>query len=360
VRIAAARVRLQRLEFARPVHTSLGEFTKRRSAILALTDAAGHVGLGEAAPWPGFGTESIEESLEALEDAAGMLENSEIAPGDWPSALALRLRNTSAARAAVQGALWDLAARQAGLRLADYLAGRVAPFGAAALSEVASHALLVERSPDALRDEAARARSRGFRAVKIKLGAERLEDDVTRARAAREGLGPDLRLRGDANGAWTEAAAIEALAALAELNFDFVEQPLPAAAAAGLVRLRRESPVRIALDESMATEEGALRAIATGAAQVCVLKPATLGGPARALEIAAMARDAGCEVVFTHAFESAVGARHALHCAAAFGDPTAIHGLCTQGLFTRDPAGPVGCPGGIATLSEAPGLGITP
>ena len=360
MRIAAARVRLQRLEFARPVRTSLGEFTERRSVILSLTDAEGRIGLGEAAPWPGFGTESVEESLAALEDAGRMLEHAEIEPGDWPSELALRLRNASAARAAVQGALWDLAARQAGLPLAEHLASLVTPIRGAVLREVATHALLVERSPDALRDEAARARSLGFRAVKIKLGAERLEDDVARARAAREGLGPDLRLRGDANGAWTEAAAIEALAALAEFSFDFVEQPLPAGELAGLARLRRRSPVRIALDESVATEEGALRAIATGAAQVCVLKPATLGGPARAFEIAAMARDAGCEVVFTHAFESAVGARHALHCAAAYGEPQAIHGLCTQGLFTRDCADPVDCTGGIALLTDAPGLGIAP
>lgn len=360
MRIAAARVRLQRLEFARPVHTSLGEFTVRDSVILALSDSDGREGLGEAAPWPGFGTESVEESVAALEDAGRMLQQAEIGPGDWPSALALRLRNASAARAAVQGALWDLAARQAGRRLADYLADRVAPFGRAVLSKVASHALLVERSPDALRSEAARARALGFRAVKIKLGAERFEDDVIRARAAREGLGPDLRLRGDANGAWTESAAIEALAALAEFSFDFVEQPLPAGELAGVVRLRNRCRVRIALDESVATEEGALRAIATGAAQVCVLKPATLGGPARALEIAAMARDAGCEVVFTHAFESAVGARHALHCAAAFADPCAIHGLCTQGLFVGDVADPVACPGGIAALSKASGLGIAP
>jgi o-succinylbenzoate synthase len=360
VRIAAARVRLQRLEFARPVRTSLGEFTERRSVMLTLTDAEDRVGLGEAAPWPGFGTESVEESLAALEDAGRMLVDTDIEPGDWPSELALCLRNASAARAAVQGALWDLAARQAGRPLSELLARHVTPFGGAGLSRVASHALLIEREPDALRDEAARARSLGFRAVKIKLGAARLDDDVARARAAREGIGPDLRLRGDANGAWTESAAIEAIDALAGFNLDFVEQPLPAGELAGLGRLRRRSAVRIALDESVATEEGALRAIATGAGQVCVLKPATLGGPARAFEIAAMARDAGCEVVFTHAFESAVGARHALHCAAAFGEPQAIHGLCTQGLFTRDIAEPVVCAGGTASLSKAPGLGITP
>ena len=88
--------------------------------------------------------------------------------------------------------------------------------------------------------------------------------------------------------------------------------------------------MRLAADESVATEAGALRLIAAGAADVVVLKPATLGGPARALEIAALRAQAGIEVVFSHTFESAVGARHALHCAAAWGDATAVHGCARR------------------------------
>jgi hypothetical protein len=65
-------------------------------------------------------------------------------------------------------------------------------------------------------------------------------------------------------------------------------------------------------------------------------------------------------VVFSHTFESAVGARHALHCAAAWGDPSAVHGLCTKGLFVADVAASVACPGGLAAIADAPGLGITP
>jgi hypothetical protein len=65
-------------------------------------------------------------------------------------------------------------------------------------------------------------------------------------------------------------------------------------------------------------------------------------------------------VVFSHAFESAVGARHALHCAAAWGDPNSMHGLCTAGLFVRDIAEAVACSKGVAVVSGTPGLGISP
>ena len=196
--------------------------------------------------------------------------------------------------------------------------------------------------------------------TKIKLGAATLDEDLARARTARLGLGPAILLRGDANGAWSERAAGEALAALESFDFDFVEQPLPAEDVAGLARLRRRSTVRIAVDESISTEEGALRVIAAEAAQVFVLKPAMLGGAARALEIATLARTAGSDVVFSHAFESAVGAHHALHCAAAWGDARAMHGLRTAGLFVRDVADPVDSHDGLAALTTTAGLGVAP
>ncbi len=360
MKIVAAQARLVRLEFTRPVRTARGEAASRDSVIFTLRDAEGRIGCGESAPWPGFGTESAEESLGALEDVAASLTGSDVEPGDWPTGLAVRLRNASAARAAVQGALWDLAARRAGRPLADHLAAGHHVGAGPALRTVAVHALLLERDPEALRAEAARAREAGFRAAKLKLGAAVFADDLARARAARAGLGAGILLRGDANGAWSEDAAMRALSALAPLDFDYVEQPLVATDIDGLARLRDWAPVRVAVDESVATEAGAMALIGAEAADVFVLKPATLGGPARALEIATLVRRAGADVVFSHAFESAVGARHVLHCAAAWGQEAAIHGLCTSGLFANDLAEPVACEGGRAAPTIAPGLGITP
>jgi len=360
VKILAARASLAQLRFARTVRTARGDFDERRSVIFAVDDTSGLTGFGEAAPWPGFDTESVDDALAALTDATRLFHGLEIEPGEWPAPVALRLRNAPAARAAVQGALWDLAARSAGLTLADFLALRGVPFCGAVLRAVPVQALLIERGPEALRVEAERAAAAGFRAAKIKLGAASLDEDLARARAARLGLGPGIRLRGDANGAWNASTACEALAAVEQFDFDFVEQPLPADDVAGLARLRRRSTVRIAVDESVSTEQGALRVIAAEAAQVFVLKPAMLGGAARALEIATLVRKAGSDVIFSHAFETAVGARHALHCAAAWGDASAQHGLRTAGLFVRDVADPVDSLNGRAGLTATTGLGVAP
>jgi len=360
VKLAAARSWPVRLRFARPMRTARGEFSARESVLLELRDDDGVAGFGEAAPWPGFGTETAEQARALLLEAEPLLRGLALEPGEFPHALEVHLRAAPAARAAVQGALWDLAARRAGRPLAEQLAaGAGAPSGEV-LRHVPASALLSAREPVELREEAVRAREAGHGAAKLKLGAATLADDVARARAARAGLGPAVRLRGDANGAWDLSAARAVLAALAQFDFDYVEQPLAADDFEGMAELHRDAPVRLAADESVATEAGALRLLASAAVDVVVLKPATLGGPARALEIAARARRAGVEVVFSHTFESAVGARHALHCAAAWGDPSAIHGLCTAGLFVSDVAEPVACRGGRAEVSNAPGLGVTP
>ena len=63
-------------------------------------------------------------------------------------------------------------------------------------------------------------------------------------------------------------------------------------------------------------------------------------------------------VVFTHALESTIGARHVLHCAAAFAMRGGVHGLRTDGLFTLDVAEPVCCDRGWVAVPDGPGLGI--
>jgi o-succinylbenzoate synthase len=358
VRLAAARARPLTLRFAQPMWTARGLFHERSSVILELDDGQGATGYGEAAPWPGFGAETAAESLRVLSGLQALLPDADLDPAAWQDSFAAHCAQAPAARAALEGALWDLAARRAGRTLASELAKALGPLAGPTLDDVPVSALLTEREPAALRVEARRAAESGHRAVKLKLGATRLAQDLERVRAARDGLGAAVALRGDANGAWDERGAREALQALAPFDLAYIEQPLPADAIDGLARLRKDSPIRIAADESVASPDGALRLLDVGAADVLVLKPASLGGPARALGIAASARRAGCEVIFSHAFESAIGARIALHCAAAWGDPAAVHGLATSGLFIDDPRQAPASRQGALSLGDAAGIGI--
>jgi o-succinylbenzoate synthase len=341
------------------MRTAQGDFTGRTSVLLELRDAAGVVGYGEAAPWPGFGTESVNEAEAALRALEQLLPGASLQAGELPTKLESLLDGRPAARAALQGALLDLEARSAGCPLSAHLAARAGPTSGAPLSRVPVSALLNAHDPDALFSESVLAREAGYRAVKIKVGGGVVESDVARLRAVRDGVGPSVRLRGDANGAWSVRDALAALEAFAPFDLEYVEQPVAAHDIDGLAELRRRAAVKVAADESVASEGGMQRLLAAGAADVVVLKPASLGGPGRALELASLARQAGMRVVFTHAFESAIGARHALHCAAAWGDAEGVHGLATAGLFETDVAEPPGCQGGYVAVPTGPGLGVT-
>jgi o-succinylbenzoate synthase len=359
VNIAAARVIPVRLRFARPMRTAQGEFIERASVLLELRDAGGIAGYGEAAPWPGFGTESVDEAEASLRALGQLLPGASLQPVEWPAKLESLLDQRPAARAALQGALLDLEARGAGRPLSVHLAARAGSTCGAPLSRVPVSALLSAHDPDALFTEAVLARESGYRAVKIKLGGGAAERDVARLRAVRDGVGPSVRLRGDANGAWSVRDALAALEAFAPFDLEYIEQPVAAHDIDGLAELRRRAAVKVAADESVASEGGMQRLLAAGAADVVVLKPASLGGPGRALELASLARQAGMRVVFTHACVSAVGARHVLHCAAAWGDAEGVHGLATAGLFEADVAEPPGCQGGYVAVPTGPGLGVT-
>jgi L-Ala-D/L-Glu epimerase len=353
--IAKVRIEPLALRFTRPLRTATGEFHERRGVRLTLIDEQGLEGRGEAAPWPGFGSESVAEAETFLRYATRGLPGQSIDPAAWPEALTTLLTHAPAARAALAGALWELSACAAGVSLAAHLSGRLGPFCGPPPARVPAAALLTDDEPEALIAAAARARIDGFRALKLKLGGRPWREDVERMQAARAGLGPGLALRGDANGAWDRASAAQALAALADASPEFVEQPLPAEDLEGMAVLRRASPVPIAADESVAIC-GVQAVLAAGAADVLVLKPALLGGPMAALAAARAAAEAGVGVVWTHAFEGGIGACHALQVAAAWGDVERAHGLVTAGVYEHDPGAPSARAGWIK-IPDAAGLG---
>ena len=96
----------------------------------------------------------------------------------------------------------------------------------AARRDLGARCAATPRSPPTRRTrsaaEAAAWRERGFETFKLKLG---IGDDAERARAVREAVGPDARLRVDANGAWSADQAVAVLNEIEPLGIELVEQP---------------------------------------------------------------------------------------------------------------------------------------
>lgn len=197
------------------------------TASIATADHSGH---GECVPYARYG-ESIDsvraaiESVRApIEAGAGRAELSTLLPA-------------GAARNALDCALWDLEAKEAGVP-AHVLAGidRLRP--------VTTAYTLSLDSAEAMGTAAAQAAYRPI--LKIKLGAP--EGDPARIAAVRAAA-PDAVLIVDANEGWRSATLGENIAACAEAGVALIEQPLPAADDGALAGF--DSPVPLCADESV-------------------------------------------------------------------------------------------------------------
>jgi O-succinylbenzoic acid--CoA ligase len=338
------------LRMARPFETARGVVGERPCALIRLScgDAEG---LGEACPLPGFSTEGFEEAASEVERLARALDGRE-APEAVESIEALvdsLAPSCASARWAAEVALWSLLAAQRGEPLA-----RVLDAGAA--SQVEVNATIGAPDVQGAYVQAMQAREAGFLCFKLKVGAGPLERDVARVRAVRDAIGDAATLRLDANGAWGMAQAVEALATLSRFGVALVEQPVEGLE--GLSALKRAGGPKIAADEAARDEASALAALEV--ADVLVLKPALLGGLARALRCAQAAKARGVGVIVTTLLDGAVGRTAALQLALAVHE--ALEGPCglaTGGLVVDDYAADLAVERGWMRAPDAPGLGIT-
>lgn len=190
------------------------------------------------------------------------------------------------------------------------------------------------------------ARFPGCRTAKVKVAApgQTLADDVARVRAVRDVLGPEGRIRVDANGLWNVDEAEHAIHALNEFDLEYVEQPCASIEELAEVRGRTAYlDVGVAADESVRRADDPLLVARTGSADILVIKAGPLGGIHAAL---ALITEAGLPVVVSSALDTSVGISMGAHLAAAIHGLDYDCGLGTASLLaadvTREPILPVG------------------
>jgi o-succinylbenzoate synthase len=176
-----------------------------------------------------------------------------------------------------------------------------------------------------------------FRTVKIKVAeaGQKMADDLARIRKVREHF-PEARIRLDANGGFTEAAAMQLGYRLAHagIDLDYFEQPVRELT--DLAKLKTSlnpKGILVAADESVRKAEDPLAVARAGAADLLVIKAAPLGGIGRALSVIA---EAGLPAVVSSALETSVGIGMGLHLAGSIPNLEYDCGLGTVALFTED------------------------
>lgn len=180
------------------------------------------------------------------------------------------------------------------------------------------------------------ARYPGCRTAKVKVAepGQTLADDIARVRAVRETIGPEGRVRVDANGLWNVDEAERAIHALAGFDLEYVEQPCGSVAELAELRERlHDWDVPVAADESVRKASDPLAVARAGAADVLVVKAQPLGGIRAAL---AIAEEAGLPVVVSSALDTSIGLAMGAHLAAALPALDFDCGLGTAALFETD------------------------
>ncbi len=186
-----------------------------------------------------------------------------------------RLSRLQGAVSALDQSLWE-PSRPLNERVFRY--GGVVPFGKRKVLEVLLRAY----------------KAYGFQTVKLKVGDD-LEEDLARVKLARSILGPAVKLRIDANCAWTLDSACLAMERFRPLGVLSVEQPLPRQDFEGLAGLQARLPETIVVDESLTTLKEAQTLIGLRACRAFNIRISKVGGIWAAMKLVEMARQASLE-----------------------------------------------------------------
>lgn len=266
----------------------------------------------------------------------------------------------------LEAALWDLIGKVAGLPVATLFGG--------AVDRLPAYASTGELKPPAERAETAvAAREQGFRAMKLRIDRNRIDEGVATVAAVRNAVGDDFAILVDLNQSWRMAGDIESaldpvavrrtVDRLDEHDVFWVEEPLPYADAVGLRGLRDRTRTRIAAGEMLRTPDDALALLEADALDVFQMDVVLAAGMSRCRTLAelAMARHRA----FTpHTWTNGIGLLANLHVAAGVGGGPFLE-------FPYDPPGwtperrdfplarPVRVePDGCVAVPDVPGLGV--
>jgi o-succinylbenzoate synthase len=330
VKLAGLRLYRYELPFTEPLMLKGAKLAHREGILVEAVGDGEATGWGEASPLPGFSREGLGEVVGQLRGPASSVVGREVTD-DWTDPdgdLASELDAMGFApsvRFGLELALWNLCAARQGRSLPGVISPHPRP-------SVPVNALVsgpLERAPESARE----ARDAGYEAVKLKVGARDVDEDIETVRAVSAALGDAATLRLDANRAWSLEEAARFARATADVGFEYVEEPL--ADPARLSYLAEDLGLPVALDESLVgMEPEALRE--HGYARAVVLKPTLIGGISRTLRFARAASRLGARPVLSAAYETGVGTSALVALAATVGDEEVPAGLDTYRRLEGD------------------------
>lgn len=301
--ISVEKLKLHRLKMTLndPFTTSFGTFQEKEFFITELIDKNGNRGFGESvaftSPW--YSEETVQTNLHMMEDfLIPLLKNNEVNHPDDVFDLFQPIRRNNMAKAALEGAVWDLYAKQKEIPLAEALGGKRKAIDVGI-------SLGIEPSVHDLLKKIEQYVQEGYKRIKIKI---KPGYDVDVLKEVRRNF-PNTPIMADANSAYT-LKDIDHLRKLDDLNLMMIEQPLAHDDIVDHAKLQAAITTPICLDESIHSLEDARQAIDLGSCKIINIKIGRVGGLSESKRIHDLCNEKGIDVWCGGMLEAGVGRAH--------------------------------------------------
>lgn len=340
----------------KPFSIATTTFSAVRSLIVRVTTDTGLEGIGESVvrTAPRATKFIVEDMLAPLiigkdpMDAAGIW---------WDMFSAMRMRGHTKghfveAVSGVDVAIWDIIGKAHGLPTYKALHG----FGRKTLPAYGSS--VFNDTPEKMAEKTQEFVSKGYPAVKIKLGMG-LREDLAAIKAIREAVGEEIDLMVDVNSRYDAATAISLGRRLEPYGIDWLEEPVPPYDLKGYRQVKQGQPIPVAGGEGEFCLFGFRDLLATGAIDLAQPDIGRVGGFTEGMRIAALVQADNIRLSPHTGMFSALNVVVAMHFAAAapnfriFEFMELEHPL--MDIFTTPMPVPVN---GVITMPDSPGLGV--
>ena len=352
MRVESIELREISLPLVSPFTTSFSTQTER-ACIIVTVRADGVEGYGECVamggPW--YSYETVGTAWHIMREyLVPRLLGSDVTDPTTVWDLFAPIRGHNMAKAALEMACWDLAARARGVPLSHMLGGtrdRVA----------VGVSVGIQESPQALARTVGRYLDEGYGRIKVKIAPGHDYDDVA---AVREAF-PDILLQADANSAYT-LDDVPLFERMDPLNLLLIEQPLAHDDIVDHATLQRALRTPICLDESIHSPADARHALDLGSCRIINIKPARVGGHRQSRDIEQLCREREAPVWCGGMLETNIGRAHNVALASLPGFTLPGDISASARYYAHDVAGPDFVLNDDSTLSvpTGPGIGVEP
>jgi len=339
-----------KVKLKKPFVVAIGVIEYAETVVVKITTDEGIVGYGEASPFSpvtGENLDSIPVFLDLFKPALIGLNPFEIEK-IHKIMNTMTVGNTSS-KAGIDIALYDIMGKKLDMPLYKLLGGYRSSFMVDMTVGIGE--------PEIMAQDALAYVKQGFRILKIKAGLDPVAD-LEAIKQIRAAVGPDIRLRVDANQGWTVNDAIRIMEKYEDYGVEAVEQPVRYWNVDGLAYIRNHTKISVMADESLHSPEDALRLAKQEAVDIFNIKLMKSGGLYPALRINAIGEACGINCMLGCMLETRISNAASASLVAAQRNITEADLDSYRHFDDNAISGGFTVENSVMTMLEKPGLGV--